>query len=65
MKRKTAEMERELASLKARLEKLRAPQARGQRRLLRAFPEMKNAKFAEEIELLKKAAADNLKNRKK
>lgn len=62
---KTAEMEKELASLKARLEKLRAPQARGQRRLLRAFPEMKNAKFAEEIELLKKAAADNLKNRKK
>ncbi len=58
------QMEKELASLKTRLEKLRAPQARGQRRLLRAFPEMKNAKFAEEIELLKKVAEEGRKSRK-
>lgn len=58
---RNAQMEKELAALKARLEKLRAPQARGQRRLLRAFPEMKNAKFDEEIKLLKKVAAQSRK----
>ena len=61
---KRAQAEKELAALRVRLEKLRAPQARGQRRLLRAFPEMKNARFADEIELLKKVAEDSRKNRK-
>ncbi len=64
MAERREQMEKELASLRTRLEKLRAPQARGQRRLLRAFPEMKNAKFAEEIELLKKVAEENRRNRK-
>ena len=50
---KRAQAEKELAALRIRLEKLRAPQARGQRRLLRAFPEMNNARFTDDIELLK------------
>ena len=62
--KKRAQTEKELAALRIRLEKLRAPQARGQRRLLRAFPEMNNARFTDEIELLKKVAEDSRKNRK-
>ena len=61
---KRAQAEKELAALRIRLEKLRAPQARGQRRLLRAFPEMNNARFTDEIELLKKVAENSRKNRK-
>ena len=61
---KRAQAEKELAALRIRLEKLRAPQARGQRRLLRAFPEMNNARFTDEIELLKKVAEDSRKKRK-
>lgn len=59
-----ARAEAELDALKARLERLRAPQARGQLRLLRAFPDMKNDKFSSELEQLKSTARELLKKKK-
>ena len=56
-----AQIEAEIAALRERSEKLRSVRRSGQRRLLRAFPGMKNARFQAEIEQLKKAAAEGRK----
>lgn len=62
---KKAQIEAELAALRVKMEKLRSVGRIGQRRLLRAFPDMKNAHFQVEIEQLKKAVAEGRKRKKK
>lgn len=59
-----AQIEAEIAALRERSEKLRSVGRAGQRRLLRAFPDMKNARFQAEIEQLKKAAVEGRKRKK-